>query len=394
MNQGFAAYRRVLRAPGVATMVSASVIARLPVGMGAVALVIYVHGATGSFAAAGVAAGAFTIGLGITGPVLARAIDRRGTGPIVLPAGLVSAAALAGVVALGHENAGIVPLAAMAGVAGAAAPPLGSVVRLRFPQLVPDGDMATTYAVDAIALEAIFVIGPLLAGVLAATVGAGEGLLVAAVVGALGTLWFVAVAQLAPSDHPAGQRHWAGALVSPGIRLLVLTGIGMGASFGALDVALPAFGALHGNSAIGGPLAATLALGSAIGGLAYGLRPHGSPRRAFLGLGPLQALTCVPILLVATVPEMFVAACFAGLCVAPLTTVRNQLVQLTMPSGTGAEAFTWMGLSITVGASAGSALAGPLVEAGGWRAGAIVACAVPAAAAALAVARRGALRPA
>lgn len=63
-----------------------------------------------------------------------------------------------------------------------------------------------------------------------------------------------------------------------------------------------------------------------------------------------------------------------------------------MPPGTGAEAFTWMGLSITVGASAGSALAGPLVEAGGWRAGAIVACAAPAAGAALAFAQHRALR--
>jgi hypothetical protein len=36
-------------------------------------------------------------------------------------------------------------------------------------------------------------------------------------------------------------------------------------------------------------------------------------------------------------------------------------------------------VSIAVGASAGSALAGPLVEAGGWRAGVALACAAPAA---------------
>ncbi|MGE5408730.1 MAG: MFS transporter, partial [Syntrophothermus sp.] len=165
-------------------------------------------------------------------------------------------------------------------------------------------------------------------------------------------------------------------------------------TFGALDVAFPAFGVLHGSSALGGPMAAALAFGSALGGLLYGLRPHtlGTPRRSFLVLSFLQALTCVPVLLVTDVPQMFVAAAVAGICVAPLGTVRNQLVQRTMPAGTGAEAFTWMALSITVGAAAGSAIAGPLVEAGGWEAGAVLACAVPVTGATLAFLRRDALR--
>jgi MFS family permease len=393
-THGLAAYRRVLAAPGMATLVAASVCARLPVGMGAVALVLYVHGATGSFAAAGIVAGAFTIGLGLTGPLLARIIDRRGSAPVVLPAGLLSSAALVAVVALGHNGAGAGPMAAAAALAGAAGPPFGSVTRLHFPRLVEARDMPTTYALDAVMIEVLFVAGPLLAGLLAATVGAGDGLLVAAAIGAAGTFWFVAVASVPPSDHPAHERHWLGALASPGIRLLILTEIPMGVTFGALDVSLPAFGTLHGSSALGGPLAASLALGSALGGLAYGLRPNalGSPRRAFLALGFLQVLACLPVLAVATIPEMFVAAALAGICVAPSGSVRNQLVQETMPAGTGAEAFTWMGLAITVGASAGAAVAGPLVESGGWRAGAVVACAVPAAGAVLALVRRRDLR--
>lgn len=395
-SHGFGAYRRVLGAPGMATLALVSVFARLPVGMSAVGLVLYVHGATGSFAAAGVVTGAYTIGLGLTGPLLARVIDRLGSRPVVLPAGLISSAALAGVVALGHENAGVVPLTAAAGLAGAVAPPLGSVTRLRYPHLVEPRDMPTVLALDAVMIETLFIAGPLLAGLLAATVGPGTGVLVAAAIGVVGTLWFVTVASSPPSDHPAHERHWLGALASPGIRLLILTDIPLGVTFGALDVALPAFGVVHGNSALGGPFAAALAAGSALGGLAYGLRPRlfGSTRRAFLVLTPLQVVACLPILGVATIPQMFAAAAFAGLFVAPIATVRNQLVPEVMPPGTGTEAYTWMGLAITVGASAGSAVAGPIVEAGGWRAGAIVACIFPAAGAALAFARRGALRPA
>lgn len=55
-----------------------------------------------------------------------------------------------------------------------------------------------------------------------------------------------------------------------------------------------------------------------------------------------------------------------------------QIAGVTMPPGTGTEVFTWLSLSIVVGASAGSALAGPLVQSGGWRAGVVLAAALPA----------------
>jgi predicted MFS family arabinose efflux permease len=75
---------------------------------------------------------------------------------------------------------------------------------------------------------------------------------------------------------------------------------------------------------------------------------------------------------------MFAAAFLAGVCVARLITVRYQLARHGALAGTGTEAFTWIPLAITLGASAGSALAGPLVQSGGWRAGALLACAMPA----------------
>ena len=59
------------------------------------------------------------------------------------------------------------------------------------------------------------------------------------------------------------------------------------------------------------------------------------------------------------------------------------VLQLTIASvvarvpGTGTEVFTWLSLSLMVGASAGAAVAGPIVQAGGWRAGVILAAVLP-----------------
>src|ERR1700759_2498691 len=99
-SRGIAAYRGVLAAPRVRSLLLAGLIARMPIGMGAVGLILFVHGETGSFGSAGVVTGAFTIGLGATGPVLARLIDRRGTRPVIVPAALVTACGLVAVVLL------------------------------------------------------------------------------------------------------------------------------------------------------------------------------------------------------------------------------------------------------------------------------------------------------
>jgi MFS-type transporter involved in bile tolerance (Atg22 family) len=85
---------------------------------------------------------------------------------------------------------------------------------------------------------------------------------------------------------------------------------------------------------------------------------------------------------------MFVFAAVAGVTLAPQITVRNQVIQNTLVAGTATEAFTWLALATTVGASVGSALVGPLVQAAGWRAGAIVAVVLPALATLIVLARR------
>ncbi|HVS99450.1 MAG TPA: hypothetical protein VHE08_02960 [Solirubrobacterales bacterium] len=112
---GFATYRRVLATPGVRPMVLFSLPARTPIGMGGVALILFVHARTGSFGSAGVVTGAFTIGIGLTGPPLARLVDRHGSRWVVVPGAIVMAAALVAVVVLGELGAGTVPLAAAGG---------------------------------------------------------------------------------------------------------------------------------------------------------------------------------------------------------------------------------------------------------------------------------------
>jgi MFS family permease len=378
-SRGIAAYRSVLAAPRVRPLILAALLARMPISMGAVGMILFVHGETGSFGTAGVVTGAFTIGIGVTGPLLARLIDRRGTRPVIIPGALLTAAALVAVVILGRAGAGTVPLLVAAAIAGAGTPPVGSVLRQHWPQLIPPEELETAYALDAVSMELIFVVGPLLAGILAATAGPAVGLLTAAALGAAGTIGFDRLLAVPPGNDPDAERHWLGAMRSPTLAVLVFAGLPLGGCFGAIDVTLPAFGAHFGSSALGGPLTAALATGSALGGLAWGARPgiFGPPPRAVVKLGGIMVLTCLPLIFATAVPEMFLFAALAGTCIAPQITVRNSLANTTLAAGTVTEAFTWLSLASTIGASAGAAAVGPLVQAQGWRAGAICVALMP-----------------
>jgi MFS family permease len=375
------AYRRIFASPHVLQLTIASVVARLPVGMTGVALVIYVHDRTGSFGAAGAVAGASTVGLALTAPVLGRLVDRRGPRPVLVPAALVASATLVALVAVGNAGGGTLALVVLAGLSGAALPPVGGILRHLWSDLVDEELLVNAYVLDSILIEAVFVTGPLLTGLLAASVGAGAALLAAAGLSLLGTLWFVLqppVGQVEPA--PAHHRTRAGALASPVIRLLVFTGFSVGSTFGALDVTGPAFGAAHGSSALGGPFGASLALGSALGALIYGAAPgrFGTPAQATVRLALFQPLICLPLLLAPTVGAMLVLGVLAGTFIAPTITARTQIAREAMPPGTGTEVFTWLSLSLMIGASAGAGVAGPVVQAGGWRAGVVLAAALPA----------------
>src|SRR5436190_20747486 len=85
-------YLRILRRPGTARLLAPALVARIPDSIAATAIVVVVRSVTGSYAAAGLAAGAFGIGAAVSAPLTGRAVDRLGQRR-VLP---VLAAAFAG----------------------------------------------------------------------------------------------------------------------------------------------------------------------------------------------------------------------------------------------------------------------------------------------------------
>src|SRR4051794_41840710 len=98
-------YRRVLGAPHVLALVVSSVLARTPIGMVSLALVLYVEGLTGSFGSAGAVTAAFAVAAGVAPPLHGRPIGHHGHRKGLVPGVGGPVGALGGVVLLGGARA-------------------------------------------------------------------------------------------------------------------------------------------------------------------------------------------------------------------------------------------------------------------------------------------------
>ena len=117
----------------------------------------------------------------------------------MLPLAALHAVALGGLVALGLAGAPTGALVACGLAAGITIPPVGSVVRPLLAGLLADDAslLPTAYALDGIAIELVFVTGPLLTAAILVVASPAVALLVACGFVIVGTVVLVAVAGLA-----------------------------------------------------------------------------------------------------------------------------------------------------------------------------------------------------
>jgi MFS family permease len=389
-------YARILRTPGVAVIVFATLVGRMPIGISGLAILLFVREVTGSFASAGLCAGALALGSALGAPLQGRLIDRRGVHTL-LPLACVHAAGLLAVLAAGEAGAGTAVLAGASLLAGAATPPVSSVLRSRWPYLLAEQPQLIpgAFALDSVMIELIFVTGPLVTTLVVATVGPQYALVVSAACAVAGVLLLLGGLRGRPGPQRTADGSRAlglGALAAPGLRTLVLASVPVGFTLGTIEVVLPAFSADEGARELAGVLLAVWSCASGVGGLAWGVLGTRVPLiEAHLRFAWLLPLAVAPLLLAGSPVSMAPLAILAGLPIAPLIASRNQLVERVAPAGTSTEAFTWPLTALVAGVAVGAATAGSVIEASSWAGGVVVAIAVGLVGAAVVVARRGTL---
>lgn len=389
-------YLDVLRLPGVARVATFATIGRLPFAIVPLSIVLLMRHEGYHYGQIGAVVGAESLAVGLTAGFVGRLVDRAGRRRVILVTGTATTLFLCAETLAILSDGPVWLLVALAALQGATIPPISASMRSLWFQLVPEQTLETAYAFDAIQLELVFVVGPLIAAGLATALSPAVGLLLCAgfyLLAATGFATAPAARAVAPTEPV--ERTRAGALRSPGMRTLVLAGAITAISFGALEVALTAFAEAEGSRAAVGPLVTVWAIGSVVGGLWYGGRSWSVPiEKRFLALMALLALGAAPLPFAPSIGVMGVLLVLTGFALAPLATTEYALVARLAPPGTATEAYSWQIVSNVMGAAAGSFMAGLLAEEAGVEWALATAGIASAAGFAVALARRRSLRPA
>jgi MFS family permease len=354
----------VLRTPGVGRPALFTFVGRFPFAIVGLSLILLMRHEGYGYGEIGVVSAAEGLAIAATGAVLGRLADRRGRSRVILICGVATTAALTVLTAAILATAQVGLLVPLAALYGAAIPPISASMRSLWGSLVPENRVESAYAFDSVQLELVFIIGPLIAAGLATALSPAVGMFLCAGLYLVAATGF-ATAPLVRSATPEGDapRTRAGALSSAGMRTLVALAFLAAVSFGAIDIALPAFSEQEGSRAAAGPLLTTWALGSVVGGLWYGSRTWRTPaEQRLIALSGLLALGSAPIVFAWSIPAMGALLILAGVTLAPLATTEYALVEKLAPRGTSTEAYSWHIVATAVGFSLGAAGAGVLAE--------------------------------
>ena len=368
-------YREVLRIPGTLRFSSAGFIARLPLSIVGLGIVVYISGVTGSYATAGLLAAAFQLPAAGCALFTSRLVDRHGQHRVIPVLVSVHALGLIAFILTVEYRLPVIVQAIAVAIAGASQPAIGAFVRARWAYTIgrlgqtSSPMLRSAFAVESIVDELIFTIGPLLVATMAVRFSLASPLVLAVVLAVVGGMLLSAQRATEPpasSSLAVPSEHNGSAIRLPGLLPVVLAAIGTGFVFGSFEVSAIAFAARAGSPAVGGIVLALWALGSLLGGLWFGSR-HWKIRL------PTQAILCflalavvlIPMPFIRSVPMLALATFVSGAAVAPALIAGFSLAERLVPANLLTEGLTWSNSGLAVGFSGGTALAGIVIDSSG-----------------------------
>lgn len=368
-------YRRVLAEPGTLRFSATGLVARLPISMVGLGIVLLVSAATGSYGVAGAVSAAYMLANAGAAIFQARLVDRIGQALVLTVASAGFGTAMTVLVVAVRSDWPVLAAYAAAAMAGGTLPQIGSCVRARWSYVLSSPeDVQTAYALEAAVDEVVFMLGPIAVTVLATAWDPVAGIAVAVVACVAGTLAFSAQRSTEPPAHPhhrsAGRRPpmpWR--TVVP----LAVVSAALGVLFGAAEVSTVAFAAERGNQAYAGGLLALWALGSLVAGLLTGAvtwRRGPTVRVRWGALG--MACAMVPLYFVGSVPVMAVVLLVGGFAIAPTLIATLSLTERTVPAARLTEGMAIMHTGLVAGVAPGATIGGLVVDAHGGSAAYLV----------------------
>jgi MFS family permease len=318
------------------------------------AFVLHIEHVHNSYAVAGLALGADTIGAAVSGPVLGRLLSKFGTTRVLVTSATIGALAMLGIALLDASPVGMIALAL---VVGLTSPPIQTAARTIYPSLVKKKDLNAVYSLDATSQELIWVIGPVLATVLAAQINTVFVVVLMAAVQISGVIWFCSNKEVSQAVIPSPERKMGGVLTNKIVLATAVLGLLLIGGFSGVEVGTVAVV----SHDLAGLVIGALSLGSIVGGVFLGNRVKS--RWSLTWLLTL-VLAGYALIWIAPTNGVWLAICLfiAGVGVAPSLGILGTAIAGNLKPGDAAEANGWASTGQLMGYSAGAALSGIAID--------------------------------
>jgi MFS family permease len=345
-----------------------SLVARLPLGMTSLAVVLLVsrHGA---YSRAGLVVALYVTGTGIAGPILGRLVDRAGRTRVLPPFAVGEAVLLCVLAELSPQDTAALLVCALG--AGLCTPPVTSSARALWPIILPASQVPVVYALEATLQELAFIVGPALVAVIVSVSGPPEALVASAaalLVGVFAFSFHPTTRSVAPTmDRSVRGRGSMRRMALP--VPIVAAAMTVVAAFSFVELATVAFARSHHAPAAAGLVLAVWSAGSLVGGFWLGVRVSGSGVTG-RKVAALMIILAVGTAIPAVSPSLWILAVLlflGGIAIAPTFGALYSLTASHAPPERQTEAFGWLSSGFQAGIALGAITGGAIVQAAGSR---------------------------
>lgn len=360
----FAPYRLVLRQPGLKLIMLIGFLARVPATAAGMVTTLHVITALHlDYAAAGVAGALGMAGVGLGSPLLGRLVDRLGSRPVMVVTSVAQ-----GIYWFIAPSLSYPFLVACAFVSGVLTIPIFTLMRQFVAALTPVDQRRTAFALDSMAVELAYMLGPALAVAVVTGINShiamylvGAGLVAAGVSLIVLNPPIRSEAEAAEdTGAPVRRRQWLT------VSMLALLFVTAATTFilSATELSVVAVLNNGGATEFTGLVIGLWCVYSLIGGFVYGaLHRTVSSLTLVCGLG----LLTIPIGLLAGAPWwwLILALLPTGLLCAPSLASTVDSVSRWVPASARGEAMGLHGAALTTGIATGAPIAGAIIDAFG-----------------------------
>nr|WP_244954079.1 MFS transporter [Spelaeicoccus albus] len=349
--------------------------------MTVVGVLTLVAGVRESYSLAGLTSGVVGFGSAVFGPFVGAAADKWGQRIVMSACAIANTAFLLAIVWLAYAGDGVIMLLVAAFLTGASAPQVGPLARARWLALIPKHlpghraakPLSAAMSYESMADELVFVLGPVLVGVLAWAVSPGTPVIVAAGVVFVFVGWLAlhrTANEAHIENHRAAGPARSGKLLTIRVLLPAFGMTAIGLFFGSTLTALTAFMGDFGQEPKTGILYGAMGVGSAICALAVAALPERFElRQRWIAAAALPFVASLIYPWIGSIGAMIPALVLAGVGIGPSLVTLFSIGSKVAPVGKSTTVMTMLSTGVVIGQAIASTVTGTIVQTYDARAG-------------------------